>query len=67
MSKHPKYKRATKPISFESWALGIADKRQNPTKAGKAGYSKHRETVEETLERLRREEQATKGTKVIDG
>ena len=30
MSNDPKYKRANKPTSFEKYALGIADKRQNP-------------------------------------
>ena len=30
MSNDPKYKRATKPTSYEKYALGIADKRNNP-------------------------------------
>ncbi len=30
MSNDPKYKRAVKPTSFEKYALGIADKRNNP-------------------------------------
>jgi hypothetical protein len=30
MQKNPKYKRATKPTSFEQYALGLAEKRNNP-------------------------------------
>jgi hypothetical protein len=37
MSKDPRYKRATNPTSYEKYALGIADKRQNPVVANKRG------------------------------
>lgn len=30
MSNNPKYKRATKPTSYEKYAIGIAEKRNNP-------------------------------------
>jgi hypothetical protein len=32
MSNDPKYKRATKPTSYEKYTIGIADKRLNPVK-----------------------------------
>jgi len=37
MANNPKYKRATNPTSYEKYALGIADKRQNPVVANKRG------------------------------
>jgi hypothetical protein len=39
MANNPKYKRATNPTSYEKYALGIADKRQNPVVANKRSTS----------------------------
>jgi hypothetical protein len=39
MSKDHRYKRATNPTSYEKYALGIADKRQNPVVANKRSTS----------------------------
>ena len=49
MDADPNYK-GTKPTSYETWAVGIAEKRNNPKKRGNS--RKRSETLEEMTERL---------------
>ena len=63
MKNHPKYKRATNPTSPKKWAIGYAYERNNPSKPKRG---KRHESVEETLERLRKEEMAEQSHQVVD-
>ena len=50
MSKDPKYKRANKPTSPKSWAIGYAEDRNNPVRPRKNHRKSNQEIVKEMIE-----------------